>query len=73
MQKWFEKSGYVMQDLTRNCFWDETIKVEEEPADRKIYNSFSRPRKDNIPQLKSEIFSRGSLNAEVDKIVLDNK
>ena len=59
-----------MKQTVKNYFWDRTITVKEAPSSGKIYNSFSRACKDNSPQSKSPIFSRGTINKNLDRIKL---
>ena len=55
-----------MEQTVKQYFWDRTITVKEAPSSEKIYNSFSRACKDNSPQPKSQIFSRGTVNEKLD-------
>ena len=59
-----------MKQTVKNYFWDRTITVKEEPSSGKVYNSFSRACKDNSLQSKSPIFSRGTINKNLDRIEL---
>lgn len=60
-----------MEEINRNFFWSKTVKVKEAPFTGKIYNSFSRARKDDLPQSDLHVFSKGALNEKMDKIELD--
>lgn len=59
-----------MKQTVKNYFWDRTITVKEAPSSGKVYNSFSRACKDNSLQSKSPIFSRGTINKNLDRIEL---
>ncbi len=59
-----------MKQTVKNYFWDRTITVKEAPSSGKIYNSFSRACKDNSPQPKAPVFSRGTVNEQLDTIEL---
>ena len=41
-----------------NYFLHKKIEVKEKPIIDKIYNSFSRPRRDDMPHPKIPVFSR---------------
>ena len=56
-----------MKEATVNHFWHQSVKVKEAPSQGKTYNTFSRACKDNSLQSKSPIFSRGTINKNLDR------
>lgn len=47
-----------MKRKYHNYFLQEKIKVKENPIVNKIYNTFSRPCRDDMPHPKTRLFSK---------------
>ena len=55
----------------KDYFWEQAAVVKEAPSSGKIYNTFSRAPKDPSSNQDIPLFSKGSINSQVDQIKLD--